>query len=226
MFVLVENFHANIGQTDRCQCFWSHSLLSLNPATLFILASLLALSERGRLFRPMGDFTEAQSTIVIDFKSQRFHLLKQQKHSFYFKSIFFHFTSMTRMTVSSPASSKNTGGLQWSIAPEQIPYRLMQECDLSEPPRRPGQTGYLLKLSEEVSLEQRLLSLLLASEPRELLTAVRLDAHPSEALFTNTAENDVQWPGQDPSISIWTWSDKNMDCFVLGYFWIYGGTTL
>lgn len=68
----------------------------------------------------------------------------------------------------------------------------MQECGLSEPPRQPGQTGYLLKLSEEVSLEQRLFSLLLASEPRELLTAVRLDAHPSEALFANTAENDVQ----------------------------------
>lgn len=57
---------------------------------------------------------------------------------------------------------------------------------------RPVQTGYLLKLSEEVSLEQRLLGLLLHGDPRELLTAVRLDAHPSETLFTNTSENHTQ----------------------------------
>lgn len=82
---------------------------------------------------------------------------------------------------------------------------ILQPC-LSEPPRRPqtGQTGYLFKLSEEVSLEHGFLSLLLPRESCELSAAVRFDAHPSENLFFNTAKDYIKRPGQDTCISIWT----------------------
>lgn len=76
--------------------------------------------------------------------------------------------------------------------------------------KRLGQTSYLFKLSEEVSLEHCFLSLLLPGEPYELSAAVRFDAHPAENLFINTAENDIERPGQDTSIGIRTWSDKSV----------------
>lgn len=65
-------------------------------------------------------------------------------------------------------------------------------------------TSYLFQLPEEVSLEQHLLCLLLPGEPGELLAPVRFDAHPSENLFINTAENNIKRPRQDTSIRIWT----------------------
>jgi len=69
--------------------------------------------------------------------------------------------------------------------------------------------GYPFKLTEEVSLESHFHGLLLPGELCELAAALRFDAHPSENMFLNTAENDIERPRQDTSISIRTWSDKS-----------------
>lgn len=63
---------------------------------------------------------------------------------------------------------------------------------------------YLFHLSEEGPLELHLLSLLLAAESDELSAALRFHARPGETLLTNTAENNVQGPGHDARISVWT----------------------
>lgn len=72
------------------------------------------------------------------------------------------------------------------------------------PMRTQDAAPYLFQLSEDGPLEQQLLSLLLAGESRELSAALRFQARPGETLLANTAENNIQRPGYDPSISIWT----------------------
>lgn len=70
--------------------------------------------------------------------------------------------------------------------------------------------GYLSELSEKVPLEQCLFSLLLHGEPYELLGALRFDAHTCITSLTNKAENDMERPGQDTRISVWTcWYKSN-----------------
>lgn len=87
----------------------------------------------------------------------------------------------------------------------------LQPC-LSGPRHQPqtGQTGYLFELLEEVSLEHRLLSLLLPGQSCELSAAVRFDAHSSENVFINTAKDYIKRPRQDTCIGIWTYSDKGI----------------
>lgn len=64
--------------------------------------------------------------------------------------------------------------------------------------------GYIFKLSEEVSLEKRLLSLLLHRQPCKLPAALRFDTHPEENALANAAKDDVKGPRQQTGISVWT----------------------
>lgn len=69
--------------------------------------------------------------------------------------------------------------------------------------------GYLFQLPEKIPFKQCLLTLLLGSEPYELLGAVWFNAHANETSLTNRAENDIKRPGQDTRISVWTCGDKS-----------------
>lgn len=64
--------------------------------------------------------------------------------------------------------------------------------------------GYVFKLSEEVSLEQRLLVLLLHRQPCKLPAALRFDTHPGKNALANAAKDDVEGPRQQTGIGIWT----------------------
>lgn len=64
--------------------------------------------------------------------------------------------------------------------------------------------GYVFELSEEVSLEQRLLGLLLHRQPCKLSAALRFDTHPKKNALANAAKDDVKGPRQQTGIGVWT----------------------
>lgn len=68
---------------------------------------------------------------------------------------------------------------------------------------------YLLEEPEEISLASGLLTLLIFSEPDELSASLWLDSHLVVNTPLDAVEDDIQRPGEDPCVGLWTLRKNN-----------------